>query len=467
MKQIPTYLITALSLAMAGPLSAETAAPVHMANGIKIGEVSATTAIVWTRLTRNPERNPTGIPSIEGTSPATAISVGELPDAVPGAPGEIRVSWSLDGQTAGTSEWLPVDPAKDHTRQVTVKGLAPGSRYQVEVSSRATDGKVGQKVSGALQTAPATDQTTPVHFTVVTGQEFNRRDDPENGHKIYKAMLATKPDFFVHTGDIVYYDKRAPNATSAPLARYKWNRMYAMPFQRSFHNNVASYFMKDDHDTVKNDCWPEQSYGDLTWDQGLEIFREQVPMGKSTYRTVRWGKDLQLWFVEGRDFRSPNKMPDGPDKTIWGERQKAWFYDTVRKSDATFRILISPTPIVGPDRGNKNDNHANKGFTHEGDEIRSFISKQKNMLVLCGDRHWQYVSKDPKTGVREYSCGPTSNVHAGGFREKNRSSMHQYLNVKGGFLSVRIKRDAGKPVAIFQHHGVDGSLYNEDIITAN
>ena len=70
--------------------------------------------------------------------------------------------------------------------------------------------------------------------------------------------------------------------------------------------------------------------------------------------------------MEGRDYRSPNDMPDGPGKTIWGEEQMAWLKKTAAESDAAFRILISPTPIVGPDRENKRDNHANKVFKHEG-----------------------------------------------------------------------------------------------------
>jgi alkaline phosphatase D len=158
-------------------------------------------------------------------------------------------------------------------------------------------------------------------------------------------------------------------------------------------------------------------------------------------------------------------MPDGPDKTIWGDKQKQWFFDTVRKSDATFRILISPTPIVGPDRGNKNDNHANKGFKHEGDELCAFIGKQKNMFVVCGDRHWQYVSVDSETGVREYSCGPTTDAHAGGFSAKQRSPMHRYLKIKGGFLSVTVDRVDGVPAIAFRHHGVDGTVYNEDVVS--
>ena len=157
---------------------------------------------------------------------------------------------------------------------------------------------------------------------------------------------------------------------------------------------------------------------------------------------------------------------DGPGKTIWGAEQKAWFKRTVAASDATFRVLISPTPIVGPDRGNKNDNHANKGFTHEGDEIRAFIASQKNMYIVCGDRHWQYVSIDPKTGVKEFSCGPTTDKHASGFSQKNRSEMHRYLKIKGGFLSVTIDRKNGKSFASFKHHDTYGGVYNEELIEA-
>jgi len=280
-------------------------------------------------------------------------------------------------------------------------------------------------------------------------------------------MQAQNLDFFVHTGDIEYYDKPAPYADTPELARFKWTRLYALPYQRAFHNVTASYFIKDDHDTLKNDCWPGQTYGDITWEEGLAIFREQVPMGTKTYRTVRWGKDLQIWLVEGRDYRSPNTMPDGPEKTIWGAEQKQWFFDTVKQSDATFRVLISPTPIVGPDRGGKNDNHANKGFTHEGDELRTFIGKQKNMFVICGDRHWQYVSEDPHTQTREYSCGPTSDAHAGGFRESNKTPMHRYLKVKGGFLSVSIEREKNHARAVLTHYGVDGAVYNRDILKAD
>ncbi len=459
------------TMLLAATCAAETA-PVHMANGVKTGEVTDTTAIIWTRLTQNPEANFDGTPFLLETTPGRKSrhypDLTTMEGSVAGAPGELRLTyWPESRESAKRStKWQAVHPEGDFIHQFQLENLTPGSRYRLLAEGRPHGtGKVTGRVEGAFTTAPAADDPARVSFTVVTGQEYTRRDHPK-GHKIYPLMQRLELDFFVHTGDIEYYDKPGPYGDNVELARFKWNRIYALPHQRSFHNHTASYFIKDDHDTLKNDCWPEQTYNNLTWEQGLALFREQVPMGEKTYRTIRWGKDLQIWLVEGRDFRSPNTMRDGPDKTIWGEEQKQWFFETVEASDATFRVLISPTPVVGPDRGKKNDNHANKGFTHEGNELRTFISRQKNMFVVCGDRHWQYVSEDPNTKVREYSCGPTSDAHAGGFRKEDESPMHHYLNIKGGFLSVVIERVNGQPQAVMTHYSVDGDVYNKDTLIA-
>lgn len=443
---------------------------VHMANGIKIGEARQDSAIVWTRLTRNPERNISGLAfTEERTTVPAGRTLDDMEGSVPGIAGEVRVVYWPQGAKDKRQEtgWEAVDPVADFTRQIAISGLTAGMRYEIEVQGRSgSAGEASCRVTGGFRTPPDPGAAAKVTFVAVTCQEYPRRDDPQNGHKIYSVMGKMEPDFFVHTGDIEYYDKPYPFAKSAELARFKWNRIFAMPFQREFHTHVSSYFMKDDHDTLKNDCWPGQTYGKLTWEQGLAIFREQVPMGRDTYRTFRWGKDLQVWLVEGRDFRSPNTQPDGSAKTIWGAKQKLWFYDTVRASDATFKILLSSTPVVGPDRENKNDNYANKGFSYEGSEIRKFLGGQTNMYVVCGDRHWQYASVDPVTGVREFGTGPSSDQHAEGFSLSMRQSMHRYLRIKGGFLAVTVERAEGKPTIIFQHYGTDGKVYHEEKLAA-
>ncbi len=450
----------------------------HQATGFKIGEVTSTSAIIWTRLTAKPERNPENGPMVEvryaggenrrrvfeGLVFPDGATVNDLRDAVPGTVGETRALLRRHS-TRGWREtqWKAVDPERDFTRQIIVDQLRPGTRYDLRVEGRGLgQAHLTSVMEGTFRTAPAADSPDRVVFAVSTGQAYRDVDGP-HGFDLYAGILTLEPDFFVHTGDIVYYDSLAKNAA---LARYHWQRTYSLPTNVEFHRQVASYFIKDDHDTWVNDCWPTMRtpfMGDLTFDQGLAIFTEQVPMGPSTIRTYRWGRDLQVWLVEGRDFRGPNPMPDGPGKTIWGSAQKAWFKRTVRESDATFRVLISPTPVVGPDRINKNDNHSNKGFTHEGDELRAFLAEQKNMIVVCGDRHWQYFSVHPDTGVREYSCGPASDKHAGGWRQSDwRPDYHRFLKVAGGFLSGTAERINGEPTLTMRFHAVDGSLRFED-----
>ncbi len=430
----------------------------YQATGFKTGEMRSRSAIVWTRLTRNAAPNPDTAPMVSiryeqsGQGGRRQQRVAEIiyPDgsnvetiqyAVPGTAGETRVLYrALGTQDWFSTGWEAVDSQQDFVRQFTIENLEPGTHYEVQVESRSPSGILGQTQNGGFVTAPRPRDPARVVFTVSTGQAFPDRDGPQ-GYDLYPSMLKLDPSFFVHTGDIVYYDKLAKNSA---LARYHWQRTYSLPTNVEFHERVGSYFEKDDHDAWTNDCWPTMQapeMGEFTFPQGLAIFREQVPMqGIKTYRTRRWGKDLQIWLTEGRDYRSPNTMPDGPEKTIWGPEQKAWFKRTVEASDATFRVLISPTPLVGPDRDNKHDNHSNVEFTHEGDELREFIASQKNMVVVCGDRHWQYMSIHPQTGVREYSCGPASDKHAGGWQQSDfRPDYHKYLNVTGGFLSATVE----------------------------
>jgi len=420
-----------------------------MANGMKIGEVTQTAAMVWTRLT--------GTRACERTD-----------FTIPGCNGRVRLRYGRkeDGSGSFETEWIDVDPKRDHTHAFELSGLDPGTEYSVEVQAGPGRGdRITSTLTGSFRTAPASDDTDKVLFTVVTGQNFHHRDHDTNGHMIYPSMLALDPDFFVHTGDIVYYDKPDPKAQNIGQARAHWHRMYSLPYQRSFHSRVGAYFIKDDHDAWCNDCWPgmkNKGMGEFTFEQGKAVFLEQVPMRGKTYRTVRWGKDLQIWLVEGRDYRTPNSMPDGWDKTIWGKEQVAWFMESVNRSDATFRVLITPTPVVGPDRKNKNDNHANAGFEREGSLLRRFMASQKNMVVVCGDRHWQYVSEDPDTSLMEFSCGPASDCHAGGWDAADKRPMHRYLRVKGGFLSGTVERVNGEPELCIRHHAVDGTVHHEE-----
>lgn len=426
----------------------------RQATGVKVGEVTENSVMVWMRVTAKAARNPDGREPRgreAGVLPPD-VKVDDLRGAAPGAPGRVRVRYGTRENLAGgaATPWVTVAAATDFSHTFTLKGLQPATRYfySAETASFAP-------LKGSFRTAPPKNANARVTFTVITGQMYNDLDHPE-GYHIYESMLRMDPNFIVPTGDNVYYDSEAPRATTIPVARYHWQRLYSLQRLIAFHLRVPGYWEKDDHDTLYNDCWPTMNPPQMlpmTFADGQRIYREQVPVGPKTYRTFRWGKALQIWLTEGRDFRSPNKSPDGPGKTIWGEEQKRWLKETLLASDSTWKMLITPTPIVGPDRGNKGDNHANKQFYTEGSEFRAWAAKNlpKNFFVACGDRHWQYHSVDPKTGVQEFSSGPASDEHAGGSPGENRE-YHRFHRVAGGFLSVT----ADPRAIVLRFHDVHG-----------
>ena len=442
------------------------------AMGTRTGEVTDTTAIVWTRLTAAPKRNNGGvvIPKRaqdeakrgKGESKVT-VPVDQLEGACPGAPGRVQLRYGTreDLSDAKVTEFAVASAENDFICEFKLTGLKPGTVYHY-MSELPSPAGVPKETAfrGKFETAPTADSPGNLRFCVMTCQGYADRGHPD-GHGIYPAMTALQPQFTCLTGDLVYYDSGDPDAVTQRLARYHWERMFSLPRLVEFNRNHSTYWLKDDHDTLSNDSGPGAAMGELTFAQGQKIFRQQAPMNDDgpSYRTIRWGRDLQVWFTDGRDFRSKNKSPDGPEKTIWGAEQKAWFKRTVKESTATWKVLVSPTPLVGPDRQNKRDNHANEGFQHEGDELRAWLKANvpDNFFVICGDRHWQYHSVHPETGVQEFSAGPASDAHASGSPGEN-LKFHKFHRVRGGFLSVTLKRDGAKSRILFEHRDVAGKV---------
>lgn len=135
---------------------------------------------------------------------------------------------------------------------------------------------------------------------------------------------------------------------------------------------------------------------------------------------------------------------------------------TVAESDARWKVLISPTPLVGPDRPAKHDNHANAAYAYEAEEIRTWLQANvpEGFFVICGDRHWQYHSVHPATGLHEFSVGPASDKHAQGSTGFD-PVYHRFHRVDGGFLSVALERIDGKNSIAFRLHDVGGNIVHE------
>lgn len=390
---------------------------VSAAQGILVGEVTDRSAIVQVRLTA-----------------ADKLVDGD----VPGAAGIVEFLL-MPANTTGQEKIVSAKAVaeSDYIARVQFRDLTPGTSYVCETKIGSDPSSMKEGPQARFNTLPGASKAEPVRFVVVTGMNYakfhgdNRIDPAEHkaknnrelpkpysgpdkhlGYPALATILEMKPRFFVGTGDNVYYDTPTkPRAETLEQMRRKWHEQFVQPRYHQLFTQVPTYWEIDDHDYRYDDA-DNTGKREPSPELGKRVMLEQLPYGigddVKTYRTHRISKDLQIWLTENRLYRSPNKMEDGPEKSIWGAEQKKWLKRTLQESDATFKLLISPTPMIGPDDLRKVDNHSDVGgFQHERDEFFAWLNDTgvaKHFYLVCGDRHWQYHSIHP-SGIEEFSCG--------------------------------------------------------------
>jgi alkaline phosphatase D len=306
----------------------------RQATGIKIGEVTPDSAVIWTRRTATAGRLADGIlrrgAGKNARAPLPGEDVNRFEGACPGGAGDVRLIVEATSGRARkkTLDWVEVSSEQDYTHHFRVSGLKPATAFRYFVETRAGRGKrVDAAFGGQFRTAPLSATAAPVHFALTSCQKYSETDRPDGFH-VYDSLQRLKPDFFVSCGDNVYYDSDDPVVNSVAAARYHWQRMYSMATLHNCLRNLPGYSQKDDHDVYSDDSYPGMQTPKMQpfqFAQGQVLFREQVPGPSGTgplYRRFRWGTLVEIWLPEARDYRSPNPEPDGPAKTIWGTAQK-------------------------------------------------------------------------------------------------------------------------------------------------
>lgn len=387
---------------------------IYLAHGSMAGEVTENTVILQSRLTKSEKAQNKDIMGKEGIA---RFEIDTLPDF----------------SHPVYSSWKSACSDNDFIVKIKVSDLKPGTCYYYRLEYGITGMYTKYGKVNSFITLPGKKSDKDVSLVIVTGMNYSKfhygtnsiRENPVTrvytsqdknlGYPALATIAQMKPDYFVGTGDNVYYDYPKQNrARTKEEMRHKWHEQFTQPGYIELFSNVGTYWEKDDHDYRFNDC-DTSGTEEPCHSLGKQIFLEQVPVvdpddpKAKTYRTYRLNKNLQIWLPEGRDYRSPNTISDGPDKSLWGKEQFAWLKETLLESDATFKILISPTPLVGPDDSYKTDNHANiNGFRYERDQFFLWLKENgligNNFFIVCGDRHWQYHSIDP-SGIEEFACG--------------------------------------------------------------
>ncbi len=396
---------------------------------------------------------------------------------------EIRPAGGEAGRRRLTAE---ATSEADLTVKLRADGLAAGTRHVYEVTG------AGGRVEGSFVTAPDAGVARPV--TLLWSGDLGgsgRCRAPGSGYRIFRAMTDRRPDFFLFVGDTMYADFRCPVPENVPgadfratdLAGYRTKHRYNREDQavQALFRTTSVYAIWDDHE-VRNDF---AGSIEPLMPIGRRAFLDYWPISPPAeepgrlYRRFRWGRLLELFILDTRQYRSSNMWRDGPDKTMLGRAQREWLLKGLADSDAVWKAVVSSVPLSIPTGRFARDGWANgstrldpggspTGFEHEllGIVRELGAHRVRGLVWLVADVHRaEVVRLEPLPGFvfHELVAGPlsASTGYPGLLDETLRPSR---LWGDGGFLNFGELRvtETGLEVRYFD---ADGGLRFETTLT--
>jgi alkaline phosphatase D len=447
---VPALIVLALAPA-AG------AKPKGFKYGVASGDVSSSSAILWARANKS------------GTALLQLKTGGAFKRCdVAAAPKKMKVK-AVKGN--------------DFTVQARVDKLKPGRTYQYRWCMEG--GK--RSAVGSFDTAPSPNQTKTIHFSVTGDQDASPLPGTTtpywNDFGVWRQIKAEENNFNVMMGDTIYSDSEVPGvggvagtavSVAQKFAKYRLN-LGQKPWT-SIRGATSYYAHWDDHEFINDfarsqNVFPEEGgnvevSGETLYKNGVKAFRAYNPITYSAkngiYRTFRWGKNLQVFFLDERSFRSakadyggqcdnpagsgsPDLAPtappasralfsvivpslatpappacvaaiNDPNRTMLGQHQLETFEKAVQSSTATFKVVMNEVPIqqyyaLPYDRW--------EGYAAERTKLLTFLRDNvKNVVFLTTDVHANMVNDarlqtleaggPVNTGITEVTTGPVA-----------------------------------------------------------
>jgi alkaline phosphatase D len=349
----------------------------------------------------------------------------------------------------------------DFTVKSQAVGLKPDTLYYYRF-------KAGPSLSeiGNFKTSPLEGKKANTHFTWSGDTDVSKI----NGVPIFGDWLALdairseNSDFFIYLGDIIYSDLRGagqlPDAQSLDEFRQIYKDSHDVPALHELLKSTSVYPVWDDHE-VRND-WAGQTVDPTFFEIGKKSFNEYTPIGQlhstsdsdcagpTQFRVKHWGKDIDLIMLDTRTCRSPNvetqcevtpgrpdlvptlpsfiraglpgialQPPAGclaaindPERTMLGTEQKELFKDSLLKSNAKFKFVVTSVSIQ---QTFAFPYDSWEGYGAERSEILNFIRDNsiQNVIFLTTDLHMNLMNDvfidlftDPAPISYEFVTGP-------------------------------------------------------------
>jgi len=365
---------------------------------LTVGEVSDRGAVVWVRATR--------------VSPVT-------------------ITYARDGGGGERQTQVALSLAADRTGKAELSGLVPGTRYRYKAT------QVGASAEGEFVTAPAPDSETPVRFAWSgdLGSRGNCRR-VSDGYPIFRAMARFPVSFFLFVGDTIYADQVCDGPDTVPgsgfvattlpqyQAKHRYNRADAGV--QDYFRRTPVFAIWDDHEVVNDfsgSVEPRMPAGRQAFIDYFPIVPPREEPGR-LYRRFRWGRLLEVFILDTRQYRSANSDPDGPGKTMLGRPQRRWLVEGVSGSTALWKVVVTSVSLSVPTGRGVRDSWSNanvwgfpeepgSGFATERDAIlrELRIGGAKNLIFLAADvHHAELIRHHPTTewSFHEFIAGPLS-----------------------------------------------------------
>jgi alkaline phosphatase D len=248
-------------------------------------------------------------------------------------------------------------------------------------------------------------------------------------------MARHRPDLFLFVGDTVYTDHRCSLGSHVPGADYvaktlaefhgkhRYNR--ADPALQEFFRSTSVFAIWDDHEVRNNFAGPTEPLMPVGLQALLDYWPIEGPAHdpRRLYRAIRWGRHLDIFVLDTRQYRSDQSETDGPAKTMLGSAQREWLLRALAASDATWKLVVTSVPLGQFTGGRYSDSWSNAnlfgypratagGYVYERDTILRFVRDRaiRNVVFVSGDVHHAELSATSRR--RASSCTSSSRAHS-------------------------------------------------------
>ncbi len=339
---------------------------------------------------------------------------------------------------------LPVllDAETDCCASLRIPELQPGITYRYQVRENTPGGSGVVLATGSFRSQahwqwrsdPPTLRLALGSCAYLNDGIFDRPGPPYGGgEEIFDQIAAAAPDLMLWLGDNIYL--REPEWTSREgiNRRYRFYREH--PRLQRLWSATSHIAIWDDHDFGPNDA--DASFVNKAWT--LEMFRRYwpqpfAPQPDAIYGQVTLG-DVDIFMLDDRSFRYPNRWPEGPDKAMYGEAQMHWLRRALMASNAPFKLVAG---------GGQFFNQANRfeawsKFPAEQQAMRRWLDESKvpGVVFLSGDRHFSELLRIERPGRYPLHELTTSPLSSGPVRRPDEAERNNPDLVPGTFYNER------------------------------